>query len=285
MSGLLSSGLNYDRRRHTGKEQELLLVSHENRRRSSGQTANPIEKSLRTAFPDWRVAHVLSDKERQNGAACGDSGAMVLVREALDCACAEGTRRVVVQPAYLLDGREYRILEDTVMEYKDRIAQIQVGRPLFDSPKDLAAVRKILLEAMEPYDDGRTAICLVGHGSRTAANQAYARLQQLIRDAGYVNYYVGTILAEPSLAEVVAQVKAENYRRVVLRPLMLTAGVHAGGEMAGGQKDSWKAVFEAAGYEVCCVMEGLGELEQIRELFVTHVRQVIEQLPERRRQA
>ncbi|MCR5843578.1 MAG: sirohydrochlorin cobaltochelatase [Oscillospiraceae bacterium] len=51
---------------------------------------------------------------------------------------------------------------------------------------------------------------------------------------------------------------------------MIVAGDHANNDMAGGEADSWKSVFEAAGYEVSCVVEGLGQLPAIRQLIVEH---------------
>ena len=51
---------------------------------------------------------------------------------------------------------------------------------------------------------------------------------------------------------------------------MIVAGDHAHNDMAGDEDDSWKSVFEAAGFEVSCVVEGLGQLEAIRQLIVAH---------------
>ena len=43
-----------------------------------------------------------------------------------------------------------------------------------------------------------------------------------------------------------------------------------GKNMAGAEEDSWKSIFEAAGYEVTCVLDGLGQLSTIQQLFVAH---------------
>ena len=65
--------------------------------------------------------------------------------------------------------------------------------------------------------------------------------------------------------------KAGDYERVILRPMMIVAGDHANNDMAGDEEDSWKSAFEAAGYEVECVVEGLGQLEAIQNLIIAHV--------------
>ena len=80
------------------------------------------------------------------------------------------------------------------------------------------------------------------------------------------------------MEDVLAAVKAGDYNRVVLRPLMVVAGDHANNDMAGDEEDSWKSLFEAAGYEVECVVEGLGSIEAIQQLYVAHARQAVDSL-------
>ena len=75
---------------------------------------------------------------------------------------------------------------------------------------------------------------------------------------------------------MLAAVGAGEYKKVVLRPLMIVAGDHANNDMAGDEEDSWKSAFEAAGYEVTCVIEGLGQLEAIQQLFVQHAQAAID---------
>ena len=77
--------------------------------------------------------------------------------------------------------------------------------------------------------------------------------------------------AKPDLEDVSAALKETgSYQRVVLAPLMVVAGDHASNDMAGDEEDSWKTVFENAGYEVVCILRGLGELEAVQQMFVEH---------------
>jgi len=62
----------------------------------------------------------------------------------------------------------------------------------------------------------------------------------------------------------------------VLRPMMIVAGDHANNDMAGDEEDSWKSVFEGAGYEVECVLHGLGEVEAIQQLLVAHAQAAVD---------
>ena len=103
-------------------------------------------------------------------------------------------------------------------------------------------------------------------------------MQDLLTADGYTNYFVGTVEAEPSLEDVLDAVQAGNYKRVVLEPLMVVAGDHANNDMASDEEDSWKTAFEAAGYEVECLLRGLGENESIREIYMEHAQAAINSL-------
>ena len=68
--------------------------------------------------------------------------------------------------------------------------------------------------------------------------------------------------------------QAGSYERVILRPLMIVAGDHANNDMAAeDDPESWYSIFTAAGYKVECVLEGLGQVEAIRDLIVAHCRE------------
>ena len=41
--------------------------------------------------------------------------------------------------------------------------------------------------------------------------------------------------------------------------------------MAGDEEDSLKSVLTAAGYDVSCIVRGMGECPHFRELFLDHI--------------
>jgi len=61
----------------------------------------------------------------------------------------------------------------------------------------------------------------------------------------------------------------------VLLPLMIVAGDHASNDMAGDEEGSWKDVFTKAGYEVECVLTGLGQYEGVQQMIVAHAGEAI----------
>ena len=192
------------------------------------------------------------------------------VQEALDRAVANGVKTLVVQPTHLMHGFEYDELIETLGGYADAFEQVVVGEPLLTSDEDFDRVADILVDITREYDDGNTAIVYMGHGAEHEYNKIYARMQEVLSAKGAENYYVGTVEAEPSLKGVMAAIEGKGYTRVVLRPMMVVAGDHANNDMAGDEEDSWKTILTGAGYEVECVLEGLGQMPEIQAIYVEH---------------
>ena len=61
---------------------------------------------------------------------------------------------------------------------------------------------------------------------------------------------------------------------------MVVAGDHANNDMAGDEEDSWKTVFEQNGYEVICLLRGLGENEDIRRIYAEHTQNAVDSVAE-----
>ncbi len=64
----------------------------------------------------------------------------------------------------------------------------------------------------------------------------------------------------------------------VIRAMAERTEGFAGREMAGGGRNSWKSVLENRGHEVRCVMEGLGQIPEIRNIYADHVRAELQKL-------
>lgn len=260
-------------------EKELLVVSfgtsyNDNRRRTIGA----IETALAEAFPDWSVrraftSQIIIDRVKERDGVEIDN-----VKAALDRAVENGVKTLVVQPTHLMDGLEYADLVDELAQYADAFEHIAVGAPLLTSGEDFRAVAGAITQVTAQYDDGDTAICFMGHGTEAESNQVYGQMQQVLKEAGHDHYYVGTVEAAPTLEDVMAGVKDSGAHKVVLQPLMIVAGDHANNDMAGDEDGSWKRAFQDAGYDVECVLTGLGELEAIQQLFAAHAQAAMDTL-------
>lgn len=260
-------------------EKELLVVSFGTSYNDSRRlTIGAIETALAEAFPDWSVrraftSQIIIDRVRERDGVEIDN-----VKAALDRAVDNGVKTLVVQPTHLMDGLEYTDLVDELAQYTDAFEHIAVGAPLLTSDGDFQAVADAITQATAQYDDGDTAICFMGHGTEAESNRIYGEMQQVLEAAGHDRYYVGTVEAEPTLEDVLAGVKDSGAHRVVLQPLMIVAGDHANNDMAGDEEGSWKRAFQDAGYEVECVLKGLGELEAIQQLFAAHAQAAMDTL-------
>lgn len=260
-------------------DNELLVLSfgtsfNDSRRLNIGA----IESDLEKAFPDYSVrrgftANIVIDHiQNRDGVKIDD------VDEAMNRAVDNNVKNLVIQPTHLMNGLEYQELEEQVAQYADAFDKIAIGKPLLTSEDDFKRVEQALVDWTSEYDDGETAICFMGHGTEAESNEVYQKMQDLLTADGHDNYFVGTVEASPSLEDVLAKVKAGSYKRVVLEPLMVVAGDHANNDMAGEEEDSWKTTFEDAGYEVTCLLRGLGENEAIRQIYVEHAQAAMDSL-------
>ena len=260
-------------------ENALLVLSfgtsfNDSRRLPIGAIEDQLEKS----FPDYSVRRGFTANIVIDHVAKRDGEKIDDIDESLKRAVDNGVKNLVVQPTHLMNGLEYEEQKGDIAQYSDAFDKIAIGQPLLSSDDDFSRVENAIVDWTKDYDDGETAIVFMGHGTSADSNGVYQKMQDLLTKDGHTNYFVGTVEATPSLDDVMAAVKKGNYKRVVLEPLMVVAGDHANNDMAGDDKDSWKSQFEAAGYQVECLLRGLGENETIRQIYVEHAQAAIDSL-------
>ena len=260
-------------------EKELLVVSFGTSFNDSRRlTIGGIEGAIADAIPEYAVrrgftAQIIIDHVKSRDGEVIDN-----VTEALERAVANGVKTLVVQPTHLMHGIEYDELTGILANYAESFDKVVVGEPLLTSDEDFDRVADIMINLLKEYDDGKTALVYMGHGTEHESNAIYAKMQEVLAGKGADNYYVGTVEAAPSLDDVMAAIKDKGYTRVVLRDMMVVYGDHANNDMAGDEEDSWKTVLTEAGYEVECVLEGLGQVEGIQQIYVEHALAAIEKL-------
>ena len=257
-------------------ENELLVVSFGTSFNDSRvATIGAIEKALAEAFPEWSTRRGFTAQIIIDHVEARDGEVIDNFEQAMDRAVANGVKNIFIQPTHLMDGFEYNDIVDSAANYADAFEKVVIGKNLLASDSDFVTVASLVHDETASFDDGETAIVLMGHGTEAASNGVYASMQGTFDQMGLANYFVGTVEAEPSLEDVLEKVKAGGYKRVVLEALMIVCGDHANNDMAGDEEDSWKSAFEAEGFEVECVMKGLGEFEGIQQLFVKHAQEVM----------
>jgi sirohydrochlorin cobaltochelatase len=204
------------------------------------------------------------------------------VEEALKRMYAEGISRVFIQPTHMINGIENEDMLDIIEQYRKLFeGEIFTGTPLLTDVEDYRQVLDALVEELEENhiyvsrETCETSVLLMGHGTSHYANAVYPAFDYLIKENGYVNLFVGTVEGYPNVDTVLKLIKRRSVKKIVLVPFMFVAGEHARNDMAGEDEGSWKNVFEREGYEVECVMKGMGEYRKIRGCYVEHLRRVM----------
>lgn len=269
-----------NRNKETDRKAEALILvvsfgttAAESRRLNIGAVEQAISEAagdsytVRRCFTSQMIINIIKKRE---GISIDN------IEEALGRAAADGFRRLVVQPTHLMRGNEYSKIRAALEDHGADFDSVAFGEPLLSSDDDLSRVADALAAASAGFDDGETAMVFMGHGTDAASNGVYRKMQRAFDDKGFSSYFVGTVEAEPSLDDVIEAVKSGFFKRVVLRPLMLVAGDHALNDMASpDDPHSWYSRFRAAGFEALCVLEGLGQLPAVRDLYADHVRRAI----------
>ena len=280
-------------------ENELLVVSFGTSFNDSRVAdIKGIEDALQAAYPDWSVRRAFTAQIIINHIQARDGEKIDNMTQALDRAVANGVKNLVVQPTHLMHGAEYDEMCEAIEAYKDQFESVSIAEPMLgevgsdatviNADKEAvakaitaAAVSEAGFESLEAAKDAGTAFVFMGHGTAHVAKVTYSQMQTQMQNLGYENVFIGTVEGEPeetSAEAVIEAVKAAGYTNVVLRPLMVVAGDHANNDMAGSDDDSWKTVFEAAGFTVDCQIHGLGEIADVQALYVAHTKAAIDAL-------
>lgn len=182
--------------------------------------------------------------------------------EALERLKADGYTHIVIQSTNIIEGVEMESLRKDVASVEKDFKDIRIGTPLLYSPKDYEDVINAIVK--NGSKDGSTV--LVGHGTYTPATAQYAMMDYMLQSKGYNSYHVATIEGYPTFDDVLAKLKAESAKNVLLMPFMFVAGDHANNDIAVDMKEE----LESKGYNVSVFMQGLGQNPDIQKIFIEH---------------
>ena len=280
-------------------ENELLVVSFGTSFNDSRVAdIKGIEDALQEANPDWSVRRAFTAQIIINHIQARDGEKIDNMDQALERAVANGVKNLVVQPTHLMHGAEYDEMCEAIEAYRDKFESVSIAEPMLGEVgsdatvinADKEAVAKAItaaavadagFESLDAAKDAGTAFVFMGHGTAHVAKVTYSQMSTQMQTLGYENVFIGTVEGEPeetSCEAVIEAVKAAGYTNVVLRPLMVVAGDHANNDMAGSEDDSWKTMFEAAGFTVDCQIAGLGEIADVQALYIAHTQAAIDAL-------
>jgi len=280
-------------------ENELLVVSFGTSYNDSRvNDIKSIEDALQEAYPDWSVRRAFTAQIIINHIQARDGEKIDNMTQALERAVANGVKNLVVQPTHLMHGAEYDEMCAAIDAYRDNFDSVSIAEPLLgevgsdatviNADKEAvakavaaAAVEASGFDSLEAAKEAGAAFVLLGHGTAHIARVSYSQMSTQMQQLGYENVFIGTVEGEPeetACESVIEEVRAAGYTTVILRPLMVVAGDHANNDMAGSDDDSWKPMFEDAGFTVDCQIAGLGGIADIQALYIAHTQAAIDAL-------
>lgn len=258
------------------KKRALLVISFgTSHAETRDRTIGAIERNIADVYPDFEVRRaftsgmILKVLEKRDGIVIDN------VAEAMSRLVHDGFDEIYVQPTHVIPGDEYDDMVRDVMMFEEQFESIRIGSPLLYDTEDYRKVVSAVMDQFAELGD-REALVLMGHGTEHPINAAYAAMDYIFKDMGFGNVFVGTVEGYPDLDTVKKHVDAFKPDKVFLMPLMVVAGDHAVNDMASDEEDSWKTMFEDAGYEVECILKGLGEFQAVRDIYLEHIAAMID---------
>jgi len=268
-----------DKKGDVNKKAVLVVSFGTSYNESREKTIGSVEKKIAEAFPDYDqkrafTSQIIIDKINKR-----DGEKIDNVTEAMEKLVNEGYGTLVVQPTHVMNGEEYDEMKKLTAPFEKNFISIKYGQPLLTSSDDYAKVVEAIAKDIPQLAEKSNVVVFMGHGTAHFANAAYSALDYRFKAMGYKNALVGTVESYPDLDKVKTDLAAYSPKpkKVILVPLMIVAGDHATNDMAGDEADSWKTQLKKEGYEVECVLKGLGEYPGIQDMFVDHCKAAIDE--------
>lgn len=256
------------------KEAILVVSFGTSHNDSREKTIDQIEFDIKKAYPGYRIYRAFTSKVIIKILKYRDGINVYSVEEAIVQMKRDGVEKLIVQPTHILNGIENDRMIRDVNLYKEVFHSVKFGAPLLNSTQDYREVIAAFVKEL-PIISSQEAIVCMGHGTEHNSNTCYAALDYMFKDYDCDNIYVATVEAYPKLNDIIKHLKKHNYKKIILIPFMVVSGNHANNDMAGDNADSWKTVLEREGFEVMCILKGLGECKNIRRIFVDHIKDAI----------
>lgn len=188
--------------------------------------------------------------------------------EALEYLKLEGYLDIIIQPVQIMAGLEYMEIENIVDSYKNDFKSIKLGKALLGYEKDkLCSVCDRVINAISDEIDKDKTTIIVGHGSKSLADEVYFVLEDRFEKLGYKNIIVGTLEGKKSLETIMIELKSKDIKKVTIMPFLLLSGKHMKRDIELSD-DSWRAKISKEGIEVEIKMKSLLEYKKIKKIII-----------------
>lgn len=199
-----------------------------------------------------------------------------------------GYKTQIIQPLHIYAGEEYHDLSnfvsaltgiETIKARWRPFQKVVLGRPALGAPgiehpylADIERAAQALQNDVQTAREMGAALVYVGHGNHVFSTGVYHEMQQVLQKyhPGLV-IEIGTVEGMFGAEHVAGRLRELGAGRVLLKPLMVVAGVHARDDMDGAEDDSWRSILTEAGFQVECHLTGLGENNAWTEIYVQNI--------------
>ena len=203
----------------------------------------------------------------------------------------EGFSTILVHPGHISLGEEYLDLVSyvnglnaikTIKTKNQPFLQLAISRPALGTmgpvhpyEEDINEVAKALAADVKKAHEAGSALLYMGHGNDYfPSGGSYLQLAETMQTLyPATRTYITTVEGFPKIDVIMAQMKKDRVKKVLLKPLMDVAGDHANNDMAGNEPDSIKSILTKNGFQVETVIKGLGEEDAFADVFVNHLAQ------------
>ncbi len=236
------------------------------------RTIEAIENSIRNTYPDcahyraW-TSSILRQKvlETEHLSIHSVSEALVQIKR-------DGVDRVFVLPTFVTNGGEYQKLLQEVSVFRDQFFFVRVASPLLDHNSDPEPLISAIIQSEDyPQPKSHELLVFMGHGSSDGDNFLFEKLDAAFQALGHSHIFLKTMNSATAVDELISIARDRQISTITLAPFMISAGRHALRDMAGDRETSWKSRLEQAGFQVQCILKGLGENPEIQHLFVQKI--------------
>ena len=237
------------------------------------KTIDATVDAIKAAHPNTKVitaftSHIIRDRIQQK-----EGITYPTPEEALAELKKDGYTRVALASLDVIPGMEYNYDAAVYNLYKNNFKKMTLGTPLMywmgqENQTDQVIETLKAVQSQFPKLGKEDGLLIMAHGTPDPSNAYYSVIQDRIHTLGMKNVFIYTVEGTPNLEQVIPQLKLHGIKHVTLMPFMMVAGDHANNDMAGNEPDSHKSILEKEGFKVDTYIHGLGENQNIRNLFV-----------------
>jgi sirohydrochlorin cobaltochelatase len=230
---------------------------------------NSLRENISKRFPGNLIRLVFTSPHVLSQPLISDD--IMTLRDAVASIHDAGCSRAVVQSLHFMPGSDFNSLLHETAALNNSGIRLISGLPLVNDADGIPPLVEALCRSLPVERTSDDAVLFMGHNSRDGAgNPIYAALGAELRRRDSL-FFLANLLGEPDFKAAAADLIAHKVRRVYMQPLMIAAGGHLHHDFCGKNSDSWSSILETAGIECIPVWHGLGEYDEISQIFCSHI--------------